>query len=143
MGHEGAFEVVEVFRRVVGSFTFVYTIILIIPDAQAWGEKHGTGDTIMLLADGDGSWTKAAGLDQELPGLVCAMHHDSHVLFTHVHPLYPFPQGTRSLRYALLVDNGIVKVANIEDKGGKNYTISGPETMLKSIEELRDGGKET
>lgn len=37
---------------------------------KSWGEKHGTGDTVMLLGDFDGSWTKAAGLEQDLPGLV-------------------------------------------------------------------------
>lgn len=37
---------------------------------RAWGEKHNAGDSVVLLGDGDGSWTKAAGLEQELPGLV-------------------------------------------------------------------------
>lgn len=44
----------------------------------------------------------------------------------------------RSLRYSLLVEDGVVKAAHIEDAGGKNYTVSGPETMLKSLDELKE-----
>ena len=36
------------------------------------------------------------------------------------------------------MDQGIVKIANIEEPGGMNYTISGPETMLKALDGLKE-----
>ena len=56
-------------------------------------DTGGTGK-IVMLADGNGDFAKALGLDIDLSG---------------------FGLGLRSKRYAMLVDDGVVKVLNIED----------------------------
>jgi peroxiredoxin len=43
-----------------------------------------------------------------------------------------FGLGTRSKRYAMLVDDGVVKKLNVEDVAGK-AEVSGAENLLKQI----------
>lgn len=43
--------------------------------------------------------------------------------------------GMRSLRYSMLVEDGVVKILNIEESGGKSYKYSGPDGMLRCIRE--------
>jgi peroxiredoxin len=61
--------------------------------AQFAKDTGGEGK-ILMLADGNGDFAKAIGLDIDLSG---------------------FGLGLRSKRYAMLVDDGVVKVLNIED----------------------------
>jgi peroxiredoxin len=77
---------------------------------DAWKKASG-GDPIEFLADGSGNWAKALGLTIDLTerGL-----------------------GLRSQRYAMLVDDGVVKTLNIEDSPGK-ADISGADNLLKSM----------
>ena len=56
-------------------------------------DSAGTGK-ILMLADGNAEFAKKIGLDIDLSG---------------------FGLGTRSKRYAMLVDDGMVKVLNVED----------------------------
>src|SRR6202046_895164 len=77
---------------------------------DAWKKATG-GDAIEFLADGSGNWAKALGLTADLTerGL-----------------------GLRSQRYAMVVEDGVVKTLNIEDTPGK-AEASGAENLLKSI----------
>ena len=77
---------------------------------DAWKKASG-GDAIEFLADGSGNWAKAVGLTADLieRGL-----------------------GVRSQRYAMVVDDGIVKTLNIEDAPGK-AEISGADNILKGL----------
>ena len=77
---------------------------------DAWKKASG-GDAIEFLADGSGNWAKALGLTADLTerGL-----------------------GVRSQRYAMVVDDGVVKTLNLEDAPGK-AEISGADNLLKSI----------
>jgi glutaredoxin/glutathione-dependent peroxiredoxin len=77
---------------------------------DAWMKATG-GDAIEFLADGSGNWAKAVGLTVDLTerGL-----------------------GVRSQRYAMLVEDGVVKKLNIEDAPGK-AEISSAENLLKSL----------
>jgi peroxiredoxin len=77
---------------------------------DAWKKASG-GDAIEFLADGSGNWAKALGLTADLTerGL-----------------------GVRSQRYAMVVDDGVVKMLNVEDAPGK-AEISGADNLLKSI----------
>jgi glutaredoxin/glutathione-dependent peroxiredoxin len=77
---------------------------------DAWKKATG-GDAIEFLADGSGSWAKALGMTLDLSerGL-----------------------GVRSQRYAMVVDDGVVKMLNIEDAPGK-ADISGADNLLKSL----------
>ena len=63
---------------------------------NAWGKEHGAGDNIVMLGDGSGDFTRAMGL--ELDRVKEGM-------------------GTRSQRYSMLVDDGVVKALNVEQPG--------------------------
>ena len=77
---------------------------------DAWAKASG-GDGIEFLADGNGDFAKAIGLTMDGSG---------------------FGLGTRSQRYSMVVDDGIVTAINIEDGPGK-ADISGAENLLKSL----------
>src|SRR3974390_2286042 len=77
---------------------------------EAWKKASG-GDAIEFLADGSGNWAKAIGLTADLSerGL-----------------------GVRSQRYAMVVDDGVVKTLNIEDPP-RTPDISGDDNLMKSL----------
>ncbi len=76
----------------------------------AWARDQKSTGIIRMMADGSASFTKALGLDADFS---------------------KFGMGTRSQRYSMLVDNGVVKQLNIEE-GGK-FAVSNAETMLAQI----------
>jgi peroxiredoxin len=76
----------------------------------AWGNAQNTGDKVMMLADGNGDFTKALGLTMDGT---------------------KFGMGTRSQRYSMLVDNGVVKELNVEEPGA--FSVSSAEHMLKTL----------
>ncbi|MEA2872455.1 MAG: glutaredoxin/glutathione-dependent peroxiredoxin, partial [Hyphomicrobiales bacterium] len=78
---------------------------------NAWKKASGAEGKIEFLADGSAKFASALGLSIDLGerGL-----------------------GTRSQRYAMLVDDGVVKTLNIEDAPGK-ADISGAENLLKGM----------
>lgn len=78
---------------------------------DAWGKTVGAGDKIMMLADGNAQFTKAIGVELDLAdkGL-----------------------GLRSRRYALLADDGVVKVLNLEEGGA--FTVSSADTILEALD---------
>lgn len=76
----------------------------------AWGRDQNTAGAVRMMADGNGAFTEALGLEFDLTKA---------------------GMGVRSQRYAMLVEDGVVKQLNI-DKGGK-YEVSGAETMLAQI----------
>jgi glutaredoxin/glutathione-dependent peroxiredoxin len=76
----------------------------------AWGSAHGVGDKVMMLADGNGDFTKSLGLEMDAT---------------------KFGMGTRSQRYSMLVDNGVVKQINLEEPGA--FVASSAEHMLKQL----------
>jgi len=77
---------------------------------QAWNKANGSED-ITMLADGNGDFAKA--LDLSMDGSGGGL-------------------GTRSKRYAMLVENGVVKKLNIEEAPGKAETSSA-ENLLSSL----------
>ena len=79
---------------------------------KAWGEATGATEAgITMLGDAEATFTKAIGLDFTAPpaGLI-----------------------NRSKRYALLAEDGVVKVLQLEDSPGQ-CTISGGEALLDAI----------
>jgi cytochrome c peroxidase len=79
---------------------------------QAWGEATGaTAAGITMLSDADGAFTKALGMDFDAP-----------------------PAGLlgRSQRYALMAEDGVVKVLHAEESPGTCGT-SGGEALLAAI----------
>ncbi|KAF3618880.1 Peroxiredoxin-2C, partial [Capsicum annuum] len=78
---------------------------------KAWAKTFPENKHVKFLADGAGKYTHSLGLELDLSekGL-----------------------GVRSRRYALLVDDLKVKVANVE--AGGEFTVSGADEILKALE---------
>jgi peroxiredoxin len=64
---------------------------------DAWGKAQGTDDKILMLADGNGEFTRAMGLEFDGGGIGL---------------------GNRSRRYAAVVDNGVITSLDVEEKPG-------------------------
>jgi peroxiredoxin len=78
---------------------------------DAWKKSTGAGSKIDFLADGNGEFAKA--LDLTMDGSGGGL-------------------GTRSRRYAMLVEDGVVKKLNLEEAAGKAETSSA-ENLLKGM----------
>jgi len=76
----------------------------------AWGKDQKVGDKVLMLADGSGELTKALGL---------------------VLDLTPRGMGVRSDRYAMIVEDGVVKALNREAPGA--FEVSSAEKMLQAL----------
>ena len=76
----------------------------------AWGREQNTQGKVRMMADGSAALTKALGLEMDLTAR---------------------GMGVRSQRYAMVVDNGVVKAVNIEQPG--KFEVSDAESMLKQI----------
>lgn len=76
----------------------------------AWGENQKADDKVMMLADGNGDFTRAVGLEMDGSR---------------------FGMGKRSQRYSMLVENGIVKQLNIEEPGA--FAASSADHMLAQL----------
>ncbi|CAN6237407.1 unnamed protein product [Urochloa humidicola] len=80
---------------------------------KAWKEALGVGDeAILMLSDGNLELTRALGVEMDLSDK-------------------PVGLGVRSRRYALLAEDGVVKVLNLEEGGA--FTSSSAEEMLKAL----------
>jgi peroxiredoxin len=64
---------------------------------DAWGKDQHVGDSIVMLADGNGDFTKAMGLVMDGAGIGL---------------------GMRSKRYAAIIDNGVITSLEVEPKPG-------------------------
>ncbi|MBV8799250.1 MAG: peroxiredoxin [Alphaproteobacteria bacterium] len=76
----------------------------------AWGEQQGAADKVMMLADGNGDFTRALGLEMDAAR---------------------FGMGQRSQRYSMLVDNGLVKRLNVEEPG--SFAVSSAEYVINQL----------
>jgi peroxiredoxin len=76
----------------------------------AWGEAQHVGDAVLMLADGNGEFTKAIGL--EMDGSA-------------------FGLGTRSQRYAMVLEDGVVTVLNVEP--GPGLSVSSADSILELL----------
>lgn len=78
---------------------------------NAWAEQTGAGDVLTFLADGSADFTKAIGMELDASGIGL---------------------GLRSRRYALLVDDGVVTVMNVEEVAG-SAEASSAEKILAAL----------
>jgi len=76
---------------------------------RAWGDRDGSGD-ITMLADGNGAFADAVGLTMDGS---------------------KFGMGTRSQRYSMIVNDGVVEQLNVEAPG--EYRASSAEHMLEQL----------
>ncbi|KAG9284953.1 hypothetical protein G9A89_009763 [Geosiphon pyriformis] len=84
---------------------------------REWGKEHNVDNKVLMLADGDLTFHSKLGLSQHLPF-----------------------SGTRGLRFSMLIEDGVIRVLNVEQPGPTSYKISGPETMLKNLNEISKSG---
>ena len=75
----------------------------------AWS-KDQNAENILMLADGNGELTKALGLTMDASG---------------------FGMGTRSQRFAMIVDDGVVSHIAVEPAGGVD--VSAAEKILEQL----------
>lgn len=77
---------------------------------DAWGKDQSVGDSVLMLADGNGEVAKALGLDFDASG---------------------FGMGTRAQRFAMIVEDGKVTTLNVEEPGA--FEVSSAEAMLAAL----------
>jgi peroxiredoxin len=74
---------------------------------NAWGKASSVGDKVVMLADGNGDYARALGLELDAT---------------------KFGMGTRGKRFALVVNDGVLQSVNIEEAG--QFKVSAAEHIL-------------
>ncbi|MCY4157624.1 MAG: peroxiredoxin [Gammaproteobacteria bacterium] len=77
---------------------------------DAWGRSAGVGDSVLMLADGNGDYARALGLERDFSG---------------------FGMGMRGQRFSIVADDGIVTELNVEEGGG--LSCSSAEAALEQL----------
>ena len=77
---------------------------------NAWGKDQNVGEKVVMAADGSADFAEKMGLALDLKAR---------------------GMGTRSQRYSMVVENGVVKKLNVEQAGG--YEVSSAEHMLSQL----------
>ena len=77
---------------------------------QAWGKDQQVPNGLQMLADGNGDFTRALGLEMDASG---------------------YGMGLRSRRYALYAENGVVKGLWVEAPG--EFKVSSAEHVLAQL----------
>ena len=78
---------------------------------DAWGKDRGVGDRVLMLADGSGEFTAAIGLTQDMSARGF---------------------GVRSRRYAMIVEDRVVKSLEVETGRGV-VGVSGADAVLAKL----------
>ena len=77
---------------------------------NAWGKASNVGEKVMMLADGNGDYSRALGLELDARG---------------------FGLGMRGQRFAIIVKNGVATHVNIEAPG--KFEVSSAEYVLGQL----------
>jgi glutaredoxin/glutathione-dependent peroxiredoxin len=77
---------------------------------EAWRRDQHVGDAVVMLADGNGDFTKEMGLEKDFSGAGL---------------------GTRSQRYAAVIEDGTVTALLVEPAGGLD--VSSAESVLAAL----------
>ncbi len=77
---------------------------------KAWGESSKAGGKVEMLADGNGDYARALGLELDAS---------------------KFGMGTRGKRFSVIVQDGVVKSLNVEPPG--EFGVSSAEAALKQL----------
>jgi glutaredoxin/glutathione-dependent peroxiredoxin len=77
---------------------------------RAWAESQDVAEDILMLADGGADFTKAVGLEMDAS---------------------KFGLGLRSQRYAMVLDDAVVKALNVEEGG--EFRVSSAEHVLSQL----------
>lgn len=98
--------------RARGVDTIACTSVNDVFVVDAWSKASGANGKLLFLADGNGDFAKALGLEMD----------GSAIGF-----------GLRSRRYAMLVEDGVVKILNVEEKPGQ-AEVSSAEKLLQDMQ---------
>jgi peroxiredoxin len=77
---------------------------------NAWGKASNVAGKVLMLADGNGDYARALGLELDGKG---------------------FGMGMRGQRFAIVVDNGVAKQVDIEAPG--QFKVSAAEAVLAQL----------
>ena len=77
----------------------------------AWGQQQGANGKVLMVGDGNGELTEKLGLSMDGSG---------------------FGMGTRSLRYSMIVRDGVVETVNIESNPGQAVE-SGVDNLMSQL----------
>jgi peroxiredoxin len=77
---------------------------------NAWGKASGVGDRILMLADGNGEYARALGLELDAKG---------------------YGMGTRGQRFAIVARDGVATQVNVEAPG--QFKVSAAEYVLGQL----------
>lgn len=77
---------------------------------DAWGKDRGVASDVLMLADGNGEYSKALGLELDASG---------------------FGMGTRGQRFAIVVDDGVASHVAVEAPG--QFEVSKAEAILDTL----------
>jgi peroxiredoxin len=77
---------------------------------DAWGKDRAVGDKVVMLADGNGEYARALGLELDGTG---------------------FGMGMRGQRFALIVDDGVATHVGVEAAG--QFEVSKAEAILEAL----------
>lgn len=77
----------------------------------AWGQAQHVDDRVLMLSDGNGEFTRAMGLDFDGSGIGL---------------------GTRSQRYAAVVDDGVLTALFVEP--GPGLSVSSADAVLEALD---------
>ena len=77
---------------------------------DAWGKDRGVGDNVVMLADGNGEYARALGLEMDGTG---------------------FGMGMRGQRFAIIVDDGVATHVGVEEPG--QFEVSKAEAILEAL----------
>lgn len=77
---------------------------------RAWADSLGTGDAVMMLADGNGELTRALGVEVDLNGAM---------------------MGIRTRRFVAVVNDGVIESIEVEPAGG--IAVTGADACLARL----------
>ena len=77
---------------------------------NAWGKAQGVGDKVLMLADGNGEYARALGLELAASG---------------------FGMGTRGQRFAIVARDGVAARVEVEQPG--QFKVSAAEAILGQL----------
>ena len=77
---------------------------------DAWGKDRGVGDSVLMLADGNGDYARALGLEMDATG---------------------FGMGVRGQRFAIVVEDGTATHVAVEAPG--QFEVSKVEAIMQAI----------
>lgn len=105
----GYVDLAEAFKA-KGVDTIACTAVNDVFVMNAWGKHGKVGDSILMLADGNGDYVKALGLELNATG---------------------FGMGIRGQRFALIVKDGVATHVNVEAPG--EFKVSAADHVLKQL----------